>query len=82
MANHLEEQCNSSSLLQKLVGENGLSNGLIYMGFSYGGGTSTSAAHQDTRAIGAISLDGLHQSTDLLGNPIRVPLLTFAQNAG
>lgn len=52
------------------------------MGFSFGGAAAGSAAHQDERANGAINIDGLHQSTDLLGSAARVPVLAFAENAG
>ena len=57
-------------------------NSLVYMGYSYGGAAAGGAAKADSRANGAINLDGQHQGADLLGKTTRVPYLTFRQNAG
>jgi dienelactone hydrolase len=73
MADYLHS--NTSGLIRQLVGD-----GLIYMGYSFGGAAAGSAAHRDANANGAINLDGDHQSTDLLGKPILVPYLTFGSN--
>lgn len=79
MVDHLLDPLLNNTLLKQLVGEDDL-QGLIYMGFSFGGAAAGSAAHQDERANGAVNMDGLHYSTDLLGQNISVPFLTFAQN--
>ena len=73
----------SSFSIQEIVGTAGLEHdGVIYMGYSLGGAAAGSAAQKDRRrAAGAINLDGLHQSLDLWGTPVRVPYLTFQNTA-
>jgi len=77
MAEYLQDPSNDSTFLKELAGDIE-SQGMIYLGYSFGGAAATSAAHIDTRANGAVNMDGLHQSSDLLGKSIRVPFLTFA----
>eukprot|EP00977_Amphora_coffeiformis_P024803 scaffold17205_cov186-Amphora_coffeaeformis.AAC.20 len=55
----------------------GLDGKIIYMGFSLGGSAAGSAAQADVRAVGAINLDGGHQSLDLWNTEIRTPYLMF-----
>ena len=65
--------------LLDLLGDysDGLNGKLAYMGFSLGGSAAGSAAHADGRAVGAINLDGGHQSLDVWNSEIRTPYLTF-----
>jgi hypothetical protein len=70
-----------SSSVHVLIGNKGLDQRLMYMGFSLGGGAAGSAAqHDERRAVAAINVDGTHQSLDLLGSQIRLPFMHFISN--
>ena len=66
----------AGGLLGDIVQKADLSR-LAYAGMSYGAAAAASAAQADQRAKVVVNLDGTHQSSDLLGTNIRVPLLAF-----
>lgn len=83
LADHLQERAssgNATDVIRQMVEDDGPRD-IIYMGYSLGGAVAGSAAQQDSgRAVGAINMDGLHQSLDLFDTAVQVPYMTFSEN--